>query len=56
LPQKIVASAAQQGYAGNGQLTVFSTVSIFWPNEIAAAWIACAEQAERKAQSATKNK
>jgi phytoene/squalene synthetase len=24
--------------------------------EIAAAWIACAEQAERKAQSATKNK
>jgi hypothetical protein len=25
-------------------------------DEIAAAWIACAEQAERKAQSATKNK
>ena len=28
---KIVANATRRGYAGNGQLTVFSTVSIFWP-------------------------
>jgi hypothetical protein len=29
IAQKIVASATRRGYAGNGQLTVFSTVSIF---------------------------
>src|SRR6266567_9256067 len=33
LAQKIVASGTRRGYAGNGQLTVFSTVSIFWPYE-----------------------
>jgi hypothetical protein len=27
--QKIVASGTRRGYAGNGQLTVFSTVLIF---------------------------
>ena len=29
LAQKIVASGTRRGYAGNGQLTVFSTVLIF---------------------------
>jgi hypothetical protein len=28
IAQKIVASATRRGYAGNGQLTVFSTVSL----------------------------
>ena len=29
--QETLASTSRCGYAGNGQITVFSTVSIFWP-------------------------
>jgi hypothetical protein len=31
IAKEILASVTRRGYAENGQLTVFSTVSIFWP-------------------------
>jgi hypothetical protein len=46
LPQQIVANATGWGYAGNGQFTVFSTVSIFWPYEFSSAIKATLNEAE----------
>jgi nanoRNase/pAp phosphatase (c-di-AMP/oligoRNAs hydrolase) len=38
--QETLASTSRGGYAGNGQITVFSTVSIFWPFGITAEVVA----------------